>query len=575
MVSGKCYRYRELLSDGVGNQGASGASSTAKVDTSAPAAPSLSYGSSRTLRSRAIRSTTGRAPAAASSRSLRARTTCSPASPPTASRPHASGWSVSGSGASRTYSHSGSPSDPAEPLDVTAVNGAGLSSAASGFTVTPDASAPSGISASITGGYYTTASVAVTLDDGSDTGSGVDAASGVVERDEAPLDNGDGSCDAFPGSWATVTLSGGNDTSVVSGTCYRYRYLLSDRVGNQATSGASATAKVDTSAASAPSLSYGSLSNAILNLGVVYYLPGAASGQFAVTARLERRAVRHCLVRLPRRRLRLERLRLGATHAPTATPARPADPTEPNDVTAMNGAGLASGATSFTVTPDGTPPATSIQCDGGSCAGGWYTADVSVALSAVRRRLGPRRDSLHDRRLRPQPRQRNRVRVGLHDLQRDHDSLPRLRPARQRRGRRPASDPDRPERADHLSLGGQRLRFGPLERVGHGLLPPGRFRLLRPDGNGHGRSVGRAEGELPERDRLRRRRRRHHGSVQQGLQLHRLPGRARLADDHRLQQRQRQLDGFCCDHRRLQRAYRELGNHCRAATTRRLRSQSR
>ncbi len=47
---------------------------------------------------------------------------------------------------------------------------------------------------------------------------------------------------------------------------------------------ASATAKVDTSAPSDPTLSYGSFTNADLNGGVVYYRPGAASGQFQVTA---------------------------------------------------------------------------------------------------------------------------------------------------------------------------------------------------------------------------------------------------------------------------------------------------
>ena len=382
VVNGKCYRYRELLTDGVGNQGASGASSTAKVDTSAPGAPSLSYGS---LSDAAVTGNTVYYRPSAGSGQFQVTASSNDVQSGVASYGFpaaASGWSVSGSGASRTYSHSGSPSDPAEPLDVTAVNGAGLSSAASGFTVTPDASAPNGISASITGGYYTSASVAVTLDDGSDTGSGVDAASGVVERDEAPLDNGDGSCDAFPGSWSTVTLAGGNDTSVVGGTCYRYRYLLSDRVGNQATSGASATAKVDTSAPGAPSLSYGSLSNAIVNLGVVYYLPGAASGQFAVTGASSDGQSGIASYGFPAAASGWSVSGSGDTrtysHAGAST-----DPAEPNDVTATNNAGLTSGATSFTVTPDGTPPATSIQCDGGSCAGGWYTTDVSVALSAV------------------------------------------------------------------------------------------------------------------------------------------------------------------------------------------------
>ena len=382
VLSGKCYRYRELLSDNVGNQGASGASNTAKVDTSAPAAPSLSYGS---LSAAAVTGDTVYYRPSAGSGQFQVTASSNDVQSGVASYGFpaaASGWSVSGSGAARTYSHSGSPSDPAEPLEVSAVNGAGLSSAASAFTVTPDASAPSGISASITGGYYASASVAVTLDNGSDTGSGIDGSSGIVERDEAPLDNGDGSCDAFPGSWSTVTLAGGNDTTVQSGKCYRYRYLLSDRVGNQATSGASATAKVDTSAPGAPSLSYGSLSNAILNLGVVYYLPGAASGQFAVTGASSDGQSGIASYGFPAPASGWSVSGSGDTrtysHAGAST-----DPAEPNDVTATNNAGLTSGATSFTVTPDATPPTTSIQCDGGSCAGGWYTTDVSVALSAV------------------------------------------------------------------------------------------------------------------------------------------------------------------------------------------------
>ena len=171
--------------------------------------------------------------------------------------------------------------------------------------------APSGISASVTGGYYPALSIGVTLDNGSDTGSGIDAASGIVERDEAPLDNGDGSCDAFPGSWSSVTLSGGNDTTVVSGNCYRYRYLLSDRVGNQATSGASATAKVDTSAPTTPTLSFGSLQAAFVTGSTVYYRPRRGQRPVRGHGSFQRRPVRRRLLRLPRRRLRLERLRLG------------------------------------------------------------------------------------------------------------------------------------------------------------------------------------------------------------------------------------------------------------------------
>ena len=382
VVSGKCYRYRELLSDRVGNQGTSAASATAKVDTSAPAAPSLGYGS---LSNAAVTGATVYYRPSAGNGQFQVTAASSDTQSGVASYGFpsaASGWNVSGSGNARTYSHTGSPTDPADPNDVTAVNGAGLTSGATGFTVTPDASAPSGISATVTGGYYTSTSIAVTLDNGSDSGSGLDAAAGIVERDEAPLDNGDGTCDTFPGSWSTVTLSGGNDTTVVSGKCYRYRYLLSDRVGNQATSGASATAKVDTSAPGAPSLSYGSLSNAVLNLGVVYYRPSAASGQFAVTAASSDNHSGIASYGFPAAASGWSVSGSGDTRTYSHS-GSPADPAEPNNVTAVNGAGLASGATSFTATPDGTPPSTSIQCDAGSCAGGWYTADVSVSLSAI------------------------------------------------------------------------------------------------------------------------------------------------------------------------------------------------
>src|SRR5207302_6301608 len=76
--------------------------------------------------------------------------------------------------------------------------------------------------------------------------------SGVVERAAATLT--EDVCGAF-GADAPVTLTGGADTSVVSGNCYRYRYVVSDNVGNaSAPSSASAVAKVDTTTPIAPAL---------------------------------------------------------------------------------------------------------------------------------------------------------------------------------------------------------------------------------------------------------------------------------------------------------------------------------
>ena len=106
-----------------------------------------------------------------------------------------------------------------------------------------DTAPPTGQSASVTGGYYTSLSVPVTLADGSDALSGIDPASGVVEREDGTLSNG--SCVAW-GGWSPVTLSGGADTTVLSNECYRYRYTISDNVGNQSgPSSPSLDAKVD------------------------------------------------------------------------------------------------------------------------------------------------------------------------------------------------------------------------------------------------------------------------------------------------------------------------------------------
>ena len=133
-------------------------------------------------------------------------------------------------------------------------------------------------------GYYTSLSVPVTLNGGSDSESGLAAGSSVVERDEAPLDNSDGSCNAFPGSWSTVTLSGGNDTSGRQRQVLPLPRAALRQRRQPGRLGRRLTAKVDTSAPSDPSFSYGSFTNAAVNGGIVWYRPSAASGQFQVTA---------------------------------------------------------------------------------------------------------------------------------------------------------------------------------------------------------------------------------------------------------------------------------------------------
>ena len=54
-------------------------------------------------------------------------------------------------------------------------------------------------------------SVPLTISDGSDAASGVDAASGIVERETGTLSNG--TCVGWTGTWSPVTLTGGADTT--------------------------------------------------------------------------------------------------------------------------------------------------------------------------------------------------------------------------------------------------------------------------------------------------------------------------------------------------------------------------
>jgi hypothetical protein len=168
---------------------------------------------------------------------------------------------------------------------VTAYNGDGGTGTTT-FTVTSDTTAPTVPAPTVTAGYYTTLSVPVSLGAATDGGSGPDAATITVERDETALVGG--VCTpAFPNGWAPVTLSAGNDTSVVSGRCYRYHELQSDNVGNVGMSTASATAKVDTSAPTAPTptLSNATGSGTFVSGTTVYTNPQAGkSGSFTASA---------------------------------------------------------------------------------------------------------------------------------------------------------------------------------------------------------------------------------------------------------------------------------------------------
>lgn len=132
-------------------------------------------------------------------------------------------------------------------------NSARTSTYSNNGSVSFDTSAPTVATPTVTGGYYTFTSVPVSLGTVIDnsSGSGVNASTIVLQRDQAVLNNN--SCGTFQGTFSTtVTLVGGDDTSVSSGYCYRYREQATDNVGNVGTSPSSNTAMFDAIAPAVP-----------------------------------------------------------------------------------------------------------------------------------------------------------------------------------------------------------------------------------------------------------------------------------------------------------------------------------
>ncbi|HEV2952324.1 MAG TPA: hypothetical protein VGZ51_09475, partial [Actinomycetota bacterium] len=292
VASGKCYRYRLRVSDNVGNVSANSALSTvAKVDTSAPGAAGLTLSENPADADQHVSGTKiFYRPGGGGSFLVAASASDAQSGVKHVGFPSVSG--VSGGGVNdaaspyeETYtwnaSTSGAPSGSATVTNNTDLTGAGAS-----FELEADSTAPTGHSVALAGGtgWYSALSVDLTIDSGGDgTGSGVNAGSVVIERDEAPLV--DGVCDPFPGTYAATVSD--PDNPVQSGKCYRYRVRVADNVGNvSANSAASANAKIDTTAPGAPSLTLSENpadADQHVSGNKVFYRPGQA-GSFKVAA---------------------------------------------------------------------------------------------------------------------------------------------------------------------------------------------------------------------------------------------------------------------------------------------------
>jgi hypothetical protein len=161
-------------------------------------------------------------------------------------------------------------------------NASNVQSPPSSKSFTYDTTPPSGGSISYTDGYYTTASVQVTFSAGTDSGSGVNTATAVLQRASATLSNG--SCGSF-GSFSTIATAPSSprtDTSVSSGNCYKYQYVVSDNAGNTTTYTSANVARIDT-VAPGNALSLTSQSGAGSYLfGTTLFYQGGPGGSFKI-----------------------------------------------------------------------------------------------------------------------------------------------------------------------------------------------------------------------------------------------------------------------------------------------------
>jgi hypothetical protein len=276
-----CYRYEYVVVDKVGNQTAY-VSSDVKVDATSPPAPALSFSALVNASWSGVGTAVFYRPGATSGSfqltAASADTTAGAASYGFPTFP--SGWSTSSGGAAiRNYGWSAAnPTPPSGVQSVTTTNNAGRS-ATSSFTVTPDSTAPTGGNLAYTNGYSPGSSVSISFGKGSDALSGLNAASGIIEGATATLSGG--ACGAF-GPFEVVATNplSGVSLPISSSTCYQFRYLISDNVGNQTTYTSASVTKAD-SVAPTNALSLEGAVNATQSGTTIYYR-GTVAGSFKI-----------------------------------------------------------------------------------------------------------------------------------------------------------------------------------------------------------------------------------------------------------------------------------------------------
>ena len=219
--------------------------------------------------------------------------------------------------------------------------------------------------------YVDGGEIGVATGDGVDGGAGVDLSSRRLERATASLSANN--CGTF-GAYTPVT----SPDSAPSGTCARYRFAVSDNVGNRSAWVTAPIAKVDATPPTQPALSFGSFTAASATGATVFVRPGAAGGFTVTPSSTDPESGIEGFT--------LPSLGSGWTHSGGAYSfaADAVDPTEPVHVVARNHAGRSSSPAAFAVTHDGIPTSTSALCNGSPCPEHWFlSSSVIVTLSST------------------------------------------------------------------------------------------------------------------------------------------------------------------------------------------------